>query len=254
MVNVMLIAAQEQLLSWGEIMIKTLIAAAMLATAAMPAAAASYDAFATFDGTQGAGNFTYGSWDGTTFTAFTGDTGCSNKISGVVCLGDLPGAFATTTGAHQSGTVIVPGDALILHPGPDAGQASAVLFTAPTTADYYVDFSAFVADTNPSGVNLILFSPTLNVSFPFATLTAGNPSFSISNYLLGPGVNAPAGFQFGFAVDYDGSYYNDSTGIKLTVRTIDPAVPEPASWAMMLGGFGLIGGAMRRRNGKLAAA
>jgi len=26
-----------------------------------------------------------------------------------------------------------------------------------------------------------------------------------------------------------------------------PGVPEPASWAMMVGGFGLIGGAMRRR-------
>ena len=29
--------------------------------------------------------------------------------------------------------------------------------------------------------------------------------------------------------------------------TVAAAVPEPASWAMMLGGFGLIGGAMRRR-------
>ena len=27
------------------------------------------------------------------------------------------------------------------------------------------------------------------------------------------------------------------------------AAPEPASWAMMLGGFGLVGGAMRRRRG-----
>ena len=27
----------------------------------------------------------------------------------------------------------------------------------------------------------------------------------------------------------------------------DGAVPEPASWAMMLGGFGLVGGAMRSR-------
>ena len=26
------------------------------------------------------------------------------------------------------------------------------------------------------------------------------------------------------------------------------AVPEPATWAMMIGGFGLVGGAMRRRN------
>ncbi len=32
-------------------------------------------------------------------------------------------------------------------------------------------------------------------------------------------------------------------------------VPEPASWAMMIGGFGMIGGAMRRRGSrKLAAA
>jgi len=29
--------------------------------------------------------------------------------------------------------------------------------------------------------------------------------------------------------------------------TIDGAVPEPASWAMMLGGFGAVGGAMRAR-------
>lgn len=32
------------------------------------------------------------------------------------------------------------------------------------------------------------------------------------------------------------------------------AVPEPASWAMMLGGFGLVGGAMRRRKAKVSFA
>ncbi len=32
------------------------------------------------------------------------------------------------------------------------------------------------------------------------------------------------------------------------------AVPEPASWAMMIGGFAFIGGALRRRSGALAAA
>jgi len=32
------------------------------------------------------------------------------------------------------------------------------------------------------------------------------------------------------------------------------AVPEPASWAMMVGGFGLVGGAMRRRSGTLSFA
>src|SRR3982751_6414253 len=105
-------------------MVKMIVAAALMAGAALPAAATvtTYDAFTSFNGTQGAGGFTYGSFDGTTFTAFTGDTGCSNKIGGTVCLGDLPGAFATTTGAHTFGSVIVPDDALILHPGPNAGQ------------------------------------------------------------------------------------------------------------------------------------
>ena len=32
------------------------------------------------------------------------------------------------------------------------------------------------------------------------------------------------------------------------------AVPEPATWAMMIGGIGLLGGAVRRRNAALAAA
>jgi PEP-CTERM motif len=30
-------------------------------------------------------------------------------------------------------------------------------------------------------------------------------------------------------------------------RIVGPAVPEPATWAMMLAGFGIVGGAMRRR-------
>lgn len=32
------------------------------------------------------------------------------------------------------------------------------------------------------------------------------------------------------------------------------AIPEPATWAMLIGGFGLVGGAMRRRRGAVALA
>ncbi len=38
-----------------------------------------------------------------------------------------------------------------------------------------------------------------------------------------------------------------SPGDYIRVLTAAPAVPEPATWAMMIGGFGLVGGAMRRR-------
>lgn len=46
-------------------------------------------------------------------------------------------------------------------------------------------------------------------------------------------------------------YYYDSFKLGgLNVTTLDvppPAVPEPATWAMMIAGFGLVGAAMRRR-------
>jgi hypothetical protein len=39
----------------------------------------------------------------------------------------------------------------------------------------------------------------------------------------------------------------------VSVVQLDSGVPEPASWAMMLGGFGMVGGAMRSRR-RIAAA
>jgi uncharacterized protein YjiK len=47
-----------------------------------------------------------------------------------------------------------------------------------------------------------------------------------------------------YLVSDDGDGPNQSYLVKLAYAA---AVPEPASWAMMVGGFGLIGGAMRRR-------
>jgi hypothetical protein len=35
--------------------------------------------------------------------------------------------------------------------------------------------------------------------------------------------------------------------VEYNPNVIGPGVPEPASWALMFGGFGLVGAAMRRR-------
>jgi hypothetical protein len=35
---------------------------------------------------------------------------------------------------------------------------------------------------------------------------------------------------------------------------VNTAVPEPATWAMMIAGFGFVGGALRRRRNPLAFA
>lgn len=224
----------------------TLVAAA----AALPASAATYDAFKSFTGTNTGGAFTYGTLDDVattpTFTLFDDAPGCAGLISGTICTSDgfLPAAFKSTSGAHQSGTVIVPGNALILHPGPSAGQSSAVLFTAPTAGNYALSFSAFVADNSPSGVVIEAFS-TAGTLTPIATLNAVTPTFSFSSFPL----TFVAGDTVGFAVNYAGNYGNDSTGINVTLTT----VPEPGTWGLMIVGFGVVGFAARRRRATLAA-
>lgn len=45
---------------------------------------------------------------------------------------------------------------------------------------------------------------------------------------------------------------DDAAQFVIRTFTPSPGVPEPAAWAMMLGGFGLIGAAMRRRKHTMA--
>ncbi len=54
-----------------------------------------------------------------------------------------------------------------------------------------------------------------------------------------------------YLVSDDGDGPNQSYLVKLTFNR---AVPEPASWAMMVGGFGMLGAAMRRRKVKMSFA
>ncbi|MES3026694.1 MAG: PEPxxWA-CTERM sorting domain-containing protein [Pseudomonadota bacterium] len=46
--------------------------------------------------------------------------------------------------------------------------------------------------------------------------------------------------------------YNETFGVQFSAVTA--SVPEPASWAMMISGFGMIGATMRRRRGTTTAA
>jgi len=56
------------------------------------------------------------------------------------------------------------------------------------------------------------------------------------------------------SADYVGPLV-DAVGLELTPRPrdVDP-VPEPATWAMMIGGFALVGSAMRRRKATVSFA
>lgn len=89
-----------------------------------------------------------------------------------------------------------------------------------------------------------------------SVLVTGNSSFDVFASLSLSAIvgNNPATVEmdflntgtFGIQTAPGVSYTSDS-GVFLTDQP--PAVPEPATWAMLIGGFGLIGGAMRRREG-----
>ena len=230
-------------------MLKMFAAATMLALGMVgsPAAAGTYDAFTSFNGSQGSAHFTYGGYTAGVFTPFTSNSGCASLISGAICLHDasLPGAFKTTTGPHQSGTVIVPGDRLILHPG--AGDSAAyVMFTSVSANSYDLSAIFSVQDNNPTGVLVSYFTiigGVLDVTFQSAVSANDMGFFDAQTQVLA------AGDKFGFIIDKDGLYNNDSTGVGFTVTS----VPEPATWGLMIAGFGLTGLAMRRRSVARAA-
>ena len=53
------------------------------------------------------------------------------------------------------------------------------------------------------------------------------------------------------------SFRNQSTAAQfdnITLSTVAAAVPEPATWAMMIGGMGVVGGSLRRRSTKVRFA
>ncbi|WP_010219096.1 PEPxxWA-CTERM sorting domain-containing protein [Sphingomonas sp. PAMC 26621] len=125
--------------------------------------------------------------------------------------------------------------------------------------------SFFFAGTNGAIVNAYsgFTGPTFGTtSMTGASFSSGDPfGFNLVNnrlflpvaYVSGAAINSTATWQYltlsgmGLSV---GSYVYTIGTERVTLNIGQPvaAVPEPATWALMLLGFGLIGGAARRRS------
>lgn len=223
-----------------------LLGALVLASAAD---AATYDAFASFDGVQGSGNFRYiklpGPGGGMS-TPLVSSPNC--VVTSTYCLQDgsgLPGVYKSLT-TFTEGTYTMPDDRLLVHPG--ATNPIAIFFTAPEAGlyDYVVDFT--VLDRAPSGVALasITNAGGTTVSLPIGGLNSQNLSFSHTGSIA-----LAQGEFFAVLVNNAGNYANDSTGVNFTMTTA--GVPEPGSWALMIMGFGGAGALLRRRRAQAFA-
>jgi hypothetical protein len=211
---------------------KLILAVAALATSASVSAATR-----TFSLTDDFGSsvFQYGTvtstGTGNVFSTFT-PSDCSNI--------GVPGLCYRGTDTYQ---VEFKRDAsnLVVHPGPNDGQNSFLLFVAPRTGVYTYNVTVSRGDTG-DGVNLFTYN-SADGSKPFiTTINANNPSqtFQYDQFLT-------IGQKVGLGIDRGGpnnNYFGDSTFVG---GTITGAVPEPASWALMLGGFAFAGTSVRRR-------
>lgn len=74
---------------------------------------------------------------------------------------------------------------------------------------------------------------------------AGRAVFDLTSF-AGRTVDLRLRFASDFIAEYDGATFDN-----VVVSGTTPGVPEPASWALLIGGFGLVGAALRGRSNAL---
>jgi hypothetical protein len=222
---------------------KLALAAAAALSASGVQADVTYDAFTSFNATNGAGNFFWAS--GTPTGATTLDT-VACVINNTTCLGlpgavdGLPGVFKST-GVASTSHPYQPLDRLLVHPG--SASSLLAMFAAPVAGSY--SFTATL-DALTAGTSVAIFASTNASGAPVTIGTSFLGTLGQSHSFSGT-YDLDAGETILIGVNNAGNYASDSTGLVFTVTQHSAAVPEPAAWAMMIGGFGLAGAALRRR-------
>jgi len=218
----------------------------LVAVMAAPVALAGAAHAATYDPAQQgafAANFVYGYSVAGAFTPYTAAnytaSGCLNSAN-VSCLRGGPSDFLGVYFASQdtaANTAALSACEVSLHPGAN-GELSVVRFVAPTAGSY--TFTGGFRNVDAAAGNGVTYStPDGSGVYP----AGGSAAFGFTRTLA-------AGEFADFSIGNNGSYAYDTTGLSLSVA----GVPEPAAWATMIGGFGLVGGVARRRRVRVAFA
>jgi hypothetical protein len=217
------------------------LAAAFLATATPTLSATAwnaYDAFQDVGGVIQTGPFAGGTSSGpftgivTPFTTAQAPCGAPE----IFCLrtGDASIVKAYAGDYDPANSVFFKAGFLNMHPDPTLD--SVLQFVAPVAGDYRFAGSFEIHDSSPTGVTI---GGYVGATQQFAgLLLAGASPFDFQASLA-------AGDRVSFVLGAAGNYTYDSTGLGLTVTALG-GVPEPASWAMMILGFGAAGGMIRR--------
>jgi hypothetical protein len=230
-----------------------LVAATSIAAAALVPASASA---ATFVLTSGSNN------DGSigNVRTFTGSDGTKVEVTAYSLNGSTLAQAAV--GAYTPGLGILNGANDGSHTIDNSGLVDIMVFQFDkvVTVDKVglvefgdTDFNYDVGSTN------VAFASTLT----FANLSAFTSAFGALNTSILSNGNGSSGDRdinntnmsgnlFYVAAAFSNSSSNDS--FKINGITYTSSVPEPASWAMMIGGLAVVGSAMRRRKTEVSFA
>lgn len=140
-----------------------------------------------------------------------------------------------------------------------SGVYSFTLGTEPMSFDWGIDAGLAAGGTVDALITLTNLGT--GATFSYDPFFSGNDN----EYLNGSAENsfrlewAPIGFDPNVNDTYQVNLtYNDATGaahsLDVFAKLGTGAVPEPATWAMMMLGLGMVGGAMRRRRRTMAVS
>jgi len=174
--------------------------------------------------------------------------------------GTIPIVGENMGAAYNFETALVLPGVLWLHPGSVLDVL--VQWKAPTAGSYSYSGEYELLDTHPTGVIGQVFENATELYSRTLTGPGANQSTMTpgESETFGGTVSLLAGQTLTFAVNKDGNYDNDSTGLIATITsngltaTIPSSIPEPSTWAMMLLGFAGLSFAACRRTITTSAA
>lgn len=219
-------------LAWGTTMaykkFALMAAVAMLAGSAQAAVVSGYSR-ATFQGAvAGSSDLTLQNFD--------------SLSAGMTLLSDGSVSYGSSTGSP-----LITNSYLTSTSPNGLGRTGVGFFLASDSAtfNFASAITAFAIDVNTFAVTPGSYQVTLNTGDTANSIYESFPGNTTGQFIGLTSTTAFTGVTLrattGFSYTLDTLIYGSSAPVQAA------AVPEPATWAMMVGGFGLAGGAMRRR-------
>ncbi len=183
------------------------------------------------------------------FTAATTAPG-TDTYTGLSITGSTPSPIIRTAGVYGYTANATPAGTFF-----GAGTTANPWLSTNTATDTIV-FNTFTGGSNGVGGNF--FGSDVNGAFSAGniTLVATDSSGSVTQTIIGATTGSFLGFVSTTAITsltvtsvqpQAGFLWPTVDNLVFAKRAVISAIPETGTWMMMLAGFGLVGGAMRRR-------